>query len=193
MPVVRSASRESRERAPLASSAVAAARALGVLYRGMTGVALALHSCRPSCVASCAAPDMLKIYSLCINAPEGCQRGTHTNWTAYSLPTYTYLPTRYLRKYTHTITSAEFAPPQARAAALRPASRQAILGERLLPHRAARPNHCSVTSPLDSLKGAPPGLHGYIAASKVMPSHKTQRLLGPVLAHYMRGVMVQLA
>ena len=35
-----------------------------------------------------------------VNAPEGCQRGTHTYGTAYLL-----LPTRYLRKYTHTNTS----------------------------------------------------------------------------------------
>jgi hypothetical protein len=38
-----------------------------------------------------------------IHAPEGCQRGTHTNGTAYPHC----LPTRYtiLRKYTHTNTS----------------------------------------------------------------------------------------
>ena len=31
---------------------------------------------------------LVLFYALCINAPEGCQRGTHTNETAYPLGTY---------------------------------------------------------------------------------------------------------
>jgi len=43
--------------------------------------------------------------ALRINAPEGCQRGTHTNGTAYSLPTHEVLVLRlYVIESTHTNT-----------------------------------------------------------------------------------------